>query len=102
MDYIVELIMFLTFSRYELLIYIDSCAEKLKTKYKLRGNYLNDWNDFVKQKISKRIKYFRKHSYFYKTSKILNKENVKTFLHNFTKQSFIVPIDKAANNFSLS
>ena len=32
--------------------------------------------------------------------KILNNENVKTFIHNFQKRFAIVPIEKAANNFS--
>ena len=34
------------------------------------------------------------------TSKILNNENVKTFIHNFQKRFIIVPIEKEANNFS--
>ena len=51
---------------------IDNCIEKLKTKGKIRENDLKDWKDFVKQKVSKRIKKLRKHSYFLKTFRILN------------------------------
>ena len=53
---------------------IDNCIEKHKTKYKLRDNDLNDWKNFVKQEVSKRLKKLRKHSYFYKASKILNND----------------------------
>ena len=81
--------MFLTFSRSDLLIFIDGCVEKLKTKYKLWGNDLNDSKNFIKQKISKIIKYFRKHSYFYKTSKILIKENFKTFKWTWTHNHLV-------------
>ena len=41
-----------------------------------------------------------KNSCFNKTSKVLNNENVKTFVNNFHKQFVIVSIDKAANNYS--
>ena len=53
------------------------------------------------KELSRRIRNLRKNNYFYKTSKILNNENVKTFLHNFQKQFVIVPIDKAATTFLL-
>ena len=56
--------------------------------------------DFVKQEVSKTGRNLMQNSYFYKTSKIVNNENVKTFFRNFQKQFVILPIDKAANNFS--
>ena len=34
----------------------DGCVKKLKTKYKFRNSDLNDWKDFVKQEVSKKIK----------------------------------------------
>ena len=81
---------------------IIDCIEKLETKDKFRNNDLKDWTDFAKEKVSKGIKSLRKNSYFYETTKILNSnfENVKTFLHNFQKQSVIKPLDKAANSFT--
>ena len=59
---------------------IGDCIEKHKTKCKLRDNGLKVWKDFIKQEVSKRIRNLRENNYFYKTSKILNNENVKTFL----------------------
>ena len=51
---------------------IDKCKEKLKTKYKLRGNSLNVWKDFFKQEASR-----KKIPEKIVTSKILNNENVE-------------------------
>lgn len=81
---------------------IVDCKEKLETKDKFRDNDLKDWTDFTKEIVSKGIKSLRKNSYFYETTKILNSnfENVKTFLHNYQKQSVIKPLDKAANSFT--
>lgn len=33
---------------------IDNCTEKLPNKFKLRGNDLSDWKNFVKQKSFKK------------------------------------------------
>ena len=79
---------------------MDDCIEKLKTHYKLRDNDLNDWKHFIKQEVSKRLKNIRKTVNFYKVSKLLHNENVKTFLYNFQKQFVIVPMNKAAKNLS--
>ena len=34
----------------------DGCVKKFETKYKFRNSDLNDWKDFVKQEVSKKIK----------------------------------------------
>ena len=62
-------------------------------------NYLNGWKYFANQ-VSKIVRNIWKNSYFHITSKILNSENVKTFIHNFQKRFIIVPIEKEASNFS--
>ena len=52
----------------------------------IRNNDLNEWKDFVKQDVSKRIKNLRK-TVTYIRRKNLNKpsnlQNSQTFLHNF-------------------
>ena len=67
-----------------------------ETKYKLTDNDLNElkeWKVFVEQEVSRTINNLGRNSSFYKTSKILNNENVKVFLYNFQ----IVSIHKEAS-----
>ena len=52
---------------------MDDNVEKPKTKYKLRDHDINNCKDFFNEKSEER------------KSKILNNENVKTFLHTFQK-----------------
>ena len=60
----------------------------------MTGNILSN------KKFQKDWKISEKNSYFYKVSKLLHSENVKTFLYNFQKQFVIVPMNKAAKNLS--
>ena len=71
-----------------------------ETKYKLIDNDLNDlkeWKVFVEQEVSRTINNLGRNSSFYKTSKILNSENVKVFLYNFQEQIIFVSIHKEAS-----
>ena len=71
-----------------------------ETKYKLTDNDLNElkeWKVFVEQEVSRTINNLGRNSSFYKTSKILNNENVKVFLYNFQEQIIFVSIRKEAS-----
>ena len=71
-----------------------------ETKYKLTDNDLNElkeWKVFVEQEVSRTINNLGRNSSFYKTSKILNSENVKVFLYNFQEQIIFVSIHKEAS-----
>ena len=71
-----------------------------ETKYKLTDNDLNElkeWKVFVEQEVSRTINNLGRNSSFYKTSKILNNENVKVFLYNFQEQIIFVSIHKEAS-----
>ena len=59
--------------------------KKIKTKFKLRDNDLNDWEDFVKQEVAKGMKNLRRNSNFH---------------YYFQKQFVIKPIDKTAKKVS--
>ena len=71
-----------------------------ETKCKLTDNDLNElkeWKVFVEQEVSRTINNLGRNSSFYKTSKILNNENVKVFLYNFQEQIIFVSIHKEAS-----
>ena len=71
-----------------------------ETKYKHTDNDLNElkeWKVFVEQEVSRTINNLGRNSSFYKTSKILNNENVKVFLYNFQEQIIFVSIHKEAS-----
>ena len=64
---------------------MDGCIKKFKTKFKLRDNDLNDWEDFVKRDVAKGMKNLRRNS------------NVH---YHFQKQFVIKLIDKTAKKVS--
>ena len=90
--YIYILTYYFWFKHWALLIF--------ETKYKLTDNDLNElkeWKVFVEQEVSRTINNLGRNSSFYKTSKILNSENVKVFLYNFQEQIIFVSIHKEAS-----
>ena len=79
---------------------INDFIAKLKEKYKLINNALDAWKEYIFKSVKNRIKHLRKNNFFYKTSKILNDNDVKAYLSEFHQKFVVVPVDKASNNFS--
>ena len=80
---------------------IIECAIKMARKYKISPDDFENWKIKLFQIIENKTKKLKKQKYHPQANKILNNEEVKTYLSEMKKKFVLVPIDKASNNIAI-
>ena len=79
---------------------IKEYSDKLKAKYKLADETLNEWQDHIKKELEKRIKSLKQKRKFSQVKQTLYDPEVLEYLQNFKKHFVITAIDKTSHNFA--
>ena len=82
------------------MISIDNLIENLKKKYKLESDSLNSWKDKVMELLNQKIINLKHSVHVSQVTPVLGDPIIDTDLKKLQDDFVIVPVDKAANNFS--
>ena len=84
----------------DIIFALENLTETLKNKYKLDNACLNSWKDKVIQVLNRKIENLKKSIHISRVSPFLNDPQVIADLKLLQEKYVVVPVDKAANNFS--
>ena len=80
---------------------LEDFVKKIAKRYKVRAGGLTEWKDKVIQVFKNKIDFFVRNRpiLFEKTTPVLEKDEVKSYLKEISRHFIISTIDKAANNY---